>query len=688
MVVPKGTPNQKKKPGPKKGSRHRVKEKRAPATQPEPVDRKRAKKVALGSFIDKERALYMAAEFPDQSLVEKDGRLFCGACNKFVKFEKKSDVRQHCEGSRAKSGEANKVKHVLKLASLEEAEKKAQVLREAIAAHRERIFAESNGTESARGSTLDLDMLAERAAVLETLWEVGVPTHRLTNEHFVQLIEDSHQTLGGVRGVEDQADVVIGEISRRTREAAAGRLGVIGFDASKVNELIEALIFRCLNDEDMPVMLCIGVAAVPKSIDRESMRELIRKHLTAVGIPLANVVGAVSDSGPPNPSAMDDWNRIAHNTLTGADLENELLHWIACLMHAMSNCGKVLRKRLPKADLFMSGFKSMVNKSEASRRLWEEVTGIACPGLAEKSFWAWYDCAFTIMASYGKVQAFLTQAKARGLAKKSITKMQDSFGPLLAAEMNFVLAFGKPFHDAGFQLEGDGFCLPFVQGHISLIETASALWKHERHNHFMIASAVQTPGLSHAMAADLPGRLFSAGEAVFDQFQSAILEKMKSNHSLWRHAGLFHPGRFLVETLKGDFNQFLVKSMDFLVDLKGAKMNNVTRAGLESEVIALSREIRLRQSEIGSNPSLDNPSDLWMWWRSLKVKLPHWYGIAKILVLLQPSSAMVERFFSLLKAYTSPLQNSESHATRAARGMLIYNGKNIQKKKKDENNTR
>ena len=152
---------------------------------------------------------------------------------------------------------------------------------------------------------------------------------------------------------------------------------------------------------------------------------------------------------------------------------------------------------------------------------------------------------------------------------------------------------------------------------------------------------------------------------------------MSNNLPLWRSSGLLHPLRFFIEASKDEaaFGLFLIEAMDLFVSLKGSKQMQVTHVGLEGEVVELKRQMRVRRDELMKNPKLDTPSNLWMWWRSLKLVMPNWFGVAKILVILQPSSAMVERFFSLLKAYTSPLQNSEAHETRAARAMLLYNEK-------------
>ncbi len=69
----------------------------------------------------------------------------------------------------------------------------------------------------------------------------------------------------------------------------------------------------------------------------------------------------------------------------------------------------------------------------------------------------------------------------------------------------------------------------------------------------------------------------------------------------------------------------------------------------------------------------DIPAELWMWWRRIAVDVPTWFEVAKILVLMQPTSAAIERFYSIVKANTSSRQSAEAEETFATRTMVLYN---------------
>jgi hypothetical protein len=216
------------------------------------------------------------------------------------------------------------------------------------------------------------------------------------------------------------------------------------FDASKVNMLIEAILGRFLNDDDMPTMICIGVAAVPRSVNAESQQALLRRHISTVGIAMRDIVGAISDSGPPNPTCMTNWNVAASEVYFGDELQDEKLLWEPCMMHGMSNCGIVIRKRLPLVKLFMSGYKTMFHTSDAACKIWLDITKTSAPSLSEKTFWAWWNCANAIVQVWALVPSFLMVANQRGVCKKSIQKMKLAFSspPALRAEMDFALMVG------------------------------------------------------------------------------------------------------------------------------------------------------------------------------------------------------------------------------------------------------
>ncbi len=154
---------------------------------------------------------------------------------------------------------------------------------------------------------------------------------------------------------------------------------------------------------------------------------------------------------------------------------------------------------------------------------------------------------------------------------------------------------------------------------------------------------------------------------------------------LYRAANLFHPLRFLAETERAGFQGFVATAIDLLTSLKGMKNGNVQlqKIDMSAQMIAYQQACREHARHLQANPKEDTPPRLWEprlweprlweWWVSLSAAVPAWFSVARVLVLLQPTSAAIERFFSLVKANTSPLQNKEHDTTFETRCMYLYN---------------
>ena len=65
--------------------------------------------------------------------------------------------------------------------------------------------------------------------------------------------------------------------------------------------------------------------------------------------------------------------------------------------------------------------------------------------------------------------------------------------------------------------------------------------------------------------------------------------------------------------------------------------------------------------------------NLLQWWKSQELLLPHWATIAKSILAVQPSSAVVERAFSLLNSGFNDQQEQSLQDYIEASAMLRYN---------------
>jgi hypothetical protein len=169
----------------------------AVAVLKEPLERKRARsKTDVKDFIDATRARSIVARdmYVGQGLEEKEGRIWCNACNKNVRFEQTDQVKGHVFGQQKKGRtmfsslseeEKLKLRHYANLQSMQRETKKLSVINKAVQAHRETLFKASNETVHAAGSTLPSSVQAMRVNVLEAFWALGIPVSKMRDERLV-----------------------------------------------------------------------------------------------------------------------------------------------------------------------------------------------------------------------------------------------------------------------------------------------------------------------------------------------------------------------------------------------------------------------------------------------------------------------------------------------------------------------
>lgn len=115
------------------------------------------------------------------------------------------------------------------------------------------------------------------------------------------------------------------------------------------------------------------------------------------------------------------------------------------------------------------------------------------------------------------------------------------------------------------------------------------------------------------------------------------------------------------------------KVKEIITGIKGFDQEAINR--LELEVTALRQEMKAYLTLFATTPKKDLFDLLWRWWWSRKdeKEWETWSKLAQIAALCAPSSAAVERLFSIIKGSTSPLQAKEKPETLECRHIVRYN---------------
>lgn len=539
------------------------------------------------------------------------------------------------------------------------------------------FFLESAGTVEVKGATLSDNVIADRVLSGRTLWSAGVPINVLERPGFVSLLEEPHASLGGRNGVADQLPLVYHILKEEVAAALEGRFCSIIFDGSKINDMVELCAARFLDDGDDPVSLCIGCSTVSINLNANGLELLTMNHLSQAKVRLKNVVRAISDSAAINPASVNLHNERAEQCYFGSELEEQLLHWTGCLAHAGSNCGLEFRGKLDLVKSFLKGFKKMTNTSDAARLLWSNIMNAACPGLSDNRWWCFFDTCVEILRVFDNLGTFLRDAQKRTLAQKSVEKMHAVYVRsklALKCQLRFLVDKGRPFRDFTYLMESDGFTLPFVARELKRLRVTSDQFCEQA-----LEDATLVLIKAEMENARLPGRneclrdLFRAGSALYRKFNSSIWDGFKGQFALFRAAKLFHPSEFCALLDQNGGLKEAEESVRYLCTMKGLSNIQGLYDGILAEFGEMLEASKARKGVLLQEQSLDTPDQLWAWWKSVQTSLPHFWIAAKILVLIQPASVIVERMFSVLKLKTTALQNGEYAETREGRALALLN---------------
>jgi len=162
--------------------------------------------------------------------------------------------------------------------------------------------------------------------------------------------------------------------------------------------------------------------------------------------------------------------------------------------------------------------------------------------------------------------------------------------------------------------------------------------------------------------------LANVSQLPIKQFINSIWKGMKEQIVLFNAASLFHPKEINSVAME--------KLVGHIATLSQLKNHGVAdpQTSLLGELPIYQREAQEQVDYLRSHPLEDTPHALWDWWLSIRERVPMWFAFAKIVVLIQPSSAVVERQFSKIKGSTSPTQNAEYAETHEARILALCNG--------------
>jgi hypothetical protein len=677
-----------------------------PSTAPSPSKQAR-QDVNEETFFSADKAARLLAmdEFKDQRLILRKSDIYCVACKSEVGCEPRL-LRQHCFQKQTLSARAeferrdeegkSRLRHYVKMLKFAKKAEKAAILEAAVARNKELLFAEAEGAVAMR-KRLDEKVIAKRVQVFETLSGAGVPLSKLDDPDFLALVEGDGPRLGGRQGVLEVQEFVQRRQSDALRKTLSERM--VGFfcDGSKANYLIEAAIARFVTDAGEIEHVCIGLSRIDRSLDGAQLKGVVQQHLDNAGISKPQLMAATTDSAAVNKAMGKQFNWEVRPFPEATRFSNSFpIHH--CFSHMVSNSGAKWRESMVASVQILSGLKGL-RVSDSAKSLFKELTGSVLPDGTENRWFYWVDFVKAVLPHWSTLPTFVRRCKDAAYMPKKVAKMNVLVNPntkrdalRAGLEMQFMVSLGQPLAQVAYFLEGDGFLAPYAFSRLNLLNDLVlrvASMDVVEDNEYVVqmrAFANRNPGdLFQNVHEDLIKEVWRTRTVLAEYWKASVWEEMRYDVQLFRGFSVLDPLQLalltnaeVLDRLNGlrEGEEIVSSKTSSYRRFKGVKgFNENVQQALFAQLAAYRVAASSFAPQLALVPPAEQPAKLWEWWWSMRNEksLCDWSLLARIAVLHQPSSAVIERFFSVYKGMTSAQQCQEDEETSLLRAFTRYN---------------
>ena len=382
----------------------------------------------------------------------------------------------------------------------------------------------------------------------------------------------------------------------------------------------------------------VRLSMLAKSLcGQEVAREILSVLSTELGIPGKNLLAVMRDRASVNNVAVSNLSIMYPTAMD-----------IGCFSHTLCHVGE--KFQVPTLNKFMKHWEQMFKHSHKSRLQWREQTGRSIATYSPTRWWSKWECERQVLELFGDIPRFVHSAD--GVAPKSKEKLQQILltSPHdLLVELAATIDAGEPFIKATYKLEGDGPLA--LQCYEILSSVRAAVQVFHLPNTVAVAKRVASPTRSEQHWIDYAKSCIKPGyDYFYSKFDCALLPVVDA----FKAARLFNPAK--INDLKPDGST--------VETLRAFKFLDNDRA-----INELSSELPLY---LALSEDLSDAVDPLDWWERNSAKLPFWSRACKQVLLCQPSSASVERVFSLLNHFNQQQQSALEDYVEAAL-MVQYN---------------
>ena len=557
-------------------------------------------------------------EFADEPFTVSGGKLFCVTCREELSL-KRSIIKNHIQSTKHKCSKENKANK----------QKQDKTVLEALKVYEKEVHP--------RGETLPEAQKLYRINVVKAFLKAGIPLSKI--KILRELLEENAFRLSDDRGMFDLVPFIHSQIQEQIKAELNGQYVSAIFDGTTRLGEAFAIVLRFISHSKIKQRLIKFQILVKTMTGEEIARELISILQVNYGINSNKLVACMHDRASANGAAMRTIKIVFPMVVD-----------IGCYSHTLDLVGE--KFDLPVLDDFIRLWINLFSHSPRVQMEWRTRTGRSMKTFSSTRWWSKWEVFYDIFALFGDIVPFLRATEASPTTCNKLLQLlsDKSKFEFLQLELAVVIDAGEPFVKATYKLEGDS-ALAFTCYEIySSLEATVQL----QHYPNLCALANKLSGRSTALynkfvqygkARVQPGLLY---------FKSKFSNELSSSLDAFKAARLFLP--FKIQEMKPDIISInSLKSFNFLSDqiLENLKLefpNYVAKAA-------------------DTSPDVE----VITWWLNHVEDLPHWSSAAQMVALVQPSSAAVERVFSILKASFGPQQDNSLQDYIESSLILQYN---------------
>lgn len=585
---------------------------------------------------------------------------WCDVCDKWLSMKDK--LGRHCAGSNHKKraerriaidqGQNASVRH-LSQATFEEAMRKSDT--------------QPSRAAGANGAIVSTSMLQSRAQITHIFLKNGWSLERLKDQDTRAILkgENLPQTPSLYRVLVPTVRELLFEFDRQQHRE--GKFISIYFDGTTdVEECIGVVMFYWDKSLKMMHKRLLKLQFVDKPTTGNETARLIMKFVNDMNLE-GSVIAAVHDRCEVNTRAMQTL-QVMFNCFDGQ-----------CISHSISNIGKEME--LDKRDNFANLLNSLHSTSRGhARAAWFQATQSGWKGKSMVRWFSMHEMCQRIIENWSNIPRFLNELKTH---EKCVKTVEKAIVALRQDTVDIAVEFAAG-HDVGAVLVK--YCY-FLEGEYTLCHRVYRVMQDLKEDFcslidgssFHQLRAISSQYAAHVTENRTQIQLFEEGktkalakprqmfERLFFCCADAFADILPADQCTFEHdLLLFFSLQFIDPRFARDAkyeNDSIKKSLKYVTWLSTGE-----RSQLEDELEhwrATARRVvglpELPQPAI-ANDALDLPS----FWQSYRDQLPNWYKLAMQSFLVLPSSAPVERLFSVLDRLFHDNQNRTLEDTREA----------------------